>query len=73
MSYHPIVEEIHQPMYVTAARGVGPVALGTEATGDRRLLTGLAIMGGAGLLLLLLTQRQRKEGFLTFNAPCRNC
>jgi hypothetical protein len=70
--YYPIVEEVHQPLYATTARGVGPVSLGNDAPGERRLLMGLAIMGGAGLLLLLLTHKQRGEGFLTYN-PCRNC
>jgi hypothetical protein len=72
MSYHPVVEQVHQPLYVTAVRGVGPVSLGTDTSGDSRLITGLAIMGGVGLLILLATQKQRREGFLTFN-PCRNC
>lgn len=68
MSYfYPVVEEIHQPIYATAARGVGPVALGSEDSGERALITGVAVMFFVGIAMLALTHSSRGEGFLMFN------
>lgn len=63
--------EHQQRANLSVARGVGP-ALGNNGAGERQMLTGLAIMAGTGLLLLLLTHKSRRPGFLTFNS-CRNC
>ncbi len=71
MSYHPLVQQYQQPFHSSVARGVGP-ALGSNGAGGNSVLTGVAIMGGIGLLLLLVTHKQRGEGFMSFN-PCRNC
>jgi hypothetical protein len=35
-------------------------------------MTGVAVMGGLGLLLILLTHKHRGQGYFAFN-PCRNC
>jgi hypothetical protein len=55
-----LVEEYHQPLYSTFARGVGNV----QGAGPRIMLTTLAIMGISGLALLALTHKQRGQGLL---------
>lgn len=68
MSYfYPVVEEVHQPIYSTAARCVGPVALGSDGNGEKALITGVGVMLIVGVAMLALTHKSRGEGFLMFN------
>jgi hypothetical protein len=55
-----LVEEYHQPLYMTFARGVGNDA----PRGPNIVVTALAIMGISGLALLALTHKQRGQGLL---------
>jgi hypothetical protein len=56
-----LVEQYHQPLYTTFARGVGNDA---TPSGPNVLLTALAVMGIGGVAILLLTNKQRGEGLL---------
>lgn len=68
---YQIVEEVHQPLCATAARGVGPVALGNGASGgDRSMVGALAFMGLAGLGILWWTRKQRGQGLFGLNPSC---
>jgi hypothetical protein len=56
-----VVEQYHQPLYTTLARGVGN---NTAPSGQNVMVTALAVMGIGGLAILLLTRKQRGEGLL---------
>jgi hypothetical protein len=63
-----LVEEVHQPVYTTAVRGVGAAALGNGAVStDRTLMGAVAIMALAGLGILWWTRRERGRGLLALN------
>jgi hypothetical protein len=60
-----LVEEYHQPLYTTLARGVGDNGAQTNR-GTTALMTAIAVMGLTGLTLLLVTHKGRHEGIPGF-------